>query len=110
MDATLPNELSALRELVSTLQDTLQAVQVENKLLRQKLALFLQRYFGGTKNESLDPKQLELLLAGLEALSAPAPAAEKPAPTRTTTARPARQPLPAHLETERVVLEPAEVQ
>jgi transposase len=111
MDATLPNELSALRELVSTLQGTLQAVQVENKLLRQKLALFLQRYFGGTKNESLDPKQLELLLAGIEALSAPAPVAEKPAPTRTTTTtRPVRQPLPAHLETERVVLEPEEVQ
>jgi transposase len=111
MDATLPNELSALRELVSTLQGTLQAVQVENKLLRQKLALFLQRYFGGTKNESLDPKQLELLLAGLEALSAPAPVVEKPAPPRTpTTTRPVRQPLPAHLETERVVLEPAEVQ
>jgi transposase len=111
MDATLPNELSALRELVSTLQGTLQAVQVENKLLRQKLALFLQRYFGGTKNESLDPKQLELLLAGLEALSAPAPVVEKPAPPRPpTTTRPVRQPLPAHLETERVVLEPAEVQ
>ncbi len=109
MDATLANELSTLRELVSTLQSTLQAVQVENQLLRQKLALFLQRYFGGTKNESLDPKQLELLLAGLEALSAPTPVAEKPAPTRTTAARPGRQPLPAHLETERVVLEPEEV-
>ena len=67
MDATLPNELSALRELVATLQDTLQAAQVENKLLRQRLELFLKRYFGGTKNESLDPKQLELLLAGLTA-------------------------------------------
>ena len=110
MDATLPNELSALRELVATLQGTLQAVQVENKLLRQKLALFLQRYFGGTKNESLDPKQLELLLAGLEAVSAPAPVAEKPVAPRTSiTARPTRQPLPAHLETERVVLEPEEV-
>src|SRR5213593_4865454 len=110
MDATLANELSALRELVATLQGTLQAVQLENKLLRQKLALFLQRYFGGTKNESLDPKQLELLLAGLEAMSAPVPAAQKPAPTRTPIARAVRQPLPAHLETERVVLEPAEVQ
>ena len=34
MDATLPGEPSALRELVATLQGTLQAVQVENKLLR----------------------------------------------------------------------------
>ena len=111
MDATLPTELSALRELVATLQDTLQAAQVENRLLRQRLELFLKRYFGGTKNESLDPKQLELLLAGLEVLSAPTPVAEKKTPTRVATAvRPVRQPLPAHLETEEVVLEPAEVQ
>ena len=69
MDTTLTNDLSALRELVSTLQASLasakslaESLQSENKLLRQKLALFLARYFGGTKNESLDPKQLELLL------------------------------------------------
>ena len=48
MDATLPNELSALRELVATLQGTLQAAQVENQLLRQRLELFLKRYFGGS--------------------------------------------------------------
>jgi len=118
MDATLPNELSAMRELAATLQGALQtaqslteSLQVENKLLRQKLELFLKRYFGGTKNEGLDPKQLELLLAGLAALIAPAPVAEKPAPARSTaTAIAVRQPLPAHLVTERVVLEPAEVQ
>jgi hypothetical protein len=110
MAATLPNELSALRELVSSLQSALAGVQTENKLLRQKLELFLKRYFGGTKNESLDPKQLELLLAGLAAMTAPAPVVEKPAPARATiAARPVRQPLPAHLETERVVLEPVEV-
>ncbi len=91
MDATLPNELGALRELVSTLQGTLHAAQAENKLLRQKLELFLKRYFGGTKNESLDPKQLELLLAGLAA---------KPTPARATIAarpvRHARMAKPAH--------------
>jgi transposase len=118
MDTTLTNELSALRELVSTLQGALQttkslteSLQVENKLLRQKLELFLKRYFGGTKNEGLDPKQLELLLAGLATMIAPAPVAEKSAPVRSTAiARAVRQPLPAHLVTERVVLEPAEVQ
>jgi hypothetical protein len=51
MDATLPNELSLLRELVSMLQNTLAAAQAENKLLRQKLELFLKRYFGGTNHE-----------------------------------------------------------
>jgi transposase len=111
MDATLPNELSALRELAATLQSALSAAQVENKLLRQKLELFLKRYFSGTKNESLDPKQLELLLAGLAAMTAPTQVVEKPTPARVTiAARPVRQPLPAHLETERVVLEPEEVQ
>jgi transposase len=112
MNTALQNELSQLRELVAGLRGTLAEVKIENQLLRQKLEFFIKRYFGGTKNESLDPKQLELLLAGLEALSAPAPAAEKPvAPVRAlVAARPARQALPAHLETERVVLEPEEVQ
>ena len=109
MDATLPNEMSTLQELVSTLQGALSAAQIENKLLRQKLELFLKRYFGGTRNEGLDPKQLELLLAGLAATITPAPAAEKPKPARSTvTAEAVRQPLPASLETERVVLEPQE--
>ncbi len=122
MDATLSNDLSALRELVSALRGTLDTVKqeyeqrlsqlaAENKLLRQKLELFLKRYFGGTKNEGLDAQQLELLLAGLEALVTPTPVAEKKPVVRSTAAvRPVRQPLPAHLETERVVLEPAEVQ
>jgi len=108
MDATLPNELKSALEAAKSLTESL---QTENKLLRQKLDLFLKRYFGGTKNESLDPKQLELLLAGLEALSAQAAVEEKKTPARslTSAARPARAPLPAHLETERVVLEPEEV-
>ena len=122
MDATLPNEINALRALVSTLQATLATagqeyqqtvgqLVSENQLLRQKLAYFIKRYFGGTKNESLDPKQLELLLAGLENLTVTAPAAEPKVPARSpSAARPVRQPLPAHLETERVVLEPEEVQ
>jgi transposase len=111
MDATFPNQLNTLQELVSTLQGALSAAQIENKLLRQKLDLFLKRYFGGTKNEGLDPKQLELLLAGLAAMITPAPVAEPPTLARSAAiARPVRQALPAHLETERVVLEPAEVQ
>jgi transposase len=118
MDATLPNQITSLEEargliteLRNEFQQSIASLQAENKLLRQKLELFLKRYFGGTKNESLDPKQLELLLAGLQALSAPAPVVEKPQPTRAAPAvRSARQPLPAHLETERVVLEPVEVQ
>ena len=110
MDATLPSEPGTLQALVATLQSALLAAQIENKLLRQKLDLFLKRYFGGTKNEALDPKQLELLLAGLEAMITAAPVAEKSAPIRSTApAKAVRQPLPAQLATERVVLEPEEV-
>jgi transposase len=117
MDAALPNEINALREWVSTLQTALTAaksltetLQRENQLLRQKLEYFIKRYFGGTKNESLDPKQLELLLAGLANLAVAPPAAEPKVPVRVErAARAVRQPLPAHLETERVVLEPEEV-
>src|ERR1700733_5027693 len=104
MDATFPNELNTLQELVSTLQSALAAAQIENQLLRQKLDRFLKRYFGGTKNEGLDPKQLELLLAGLAAMITPAPVMEPRTPARSAAAaRPVRQALPAHLETERVV-------
>ena len=122
MNATLPNEINALHELVSTLQSsleslkqeyqqTLQQRETEIKLLRQKLEFFIKRYFGGTKNEGLDARQLELLLAGLETATLPLPASAKPEPasSRTARARPVRQVLPAHLETERVVLEPEEV-
>ena len=118
MAATLANQITSLAEaraLITQLRDDFQqslaTLQTENRRLRQKLELFLKRYFGGTRNESLDPKQLELLLAGLAAMPAPAPVVDKPAPARVTiAARPVRQPLPAHLETERVVLEPVEVQ
>jgi transposase len=118
MDATLANQITSLAEaralitqLRNDFQQSLATLQTENKLLRQKLELFLKRYFGGTRNERLDPKQLELLLAGLAAMTVPTPVVEKPTPARVTIAvRPVRQPLPANLETERVVLEPAEVQ
>jgi len=50
------------------------------------------------------------ILDALTAVSVPTRVAENKTPDRATTAvRPGRQPLPAHLETERVVLEPAEV-
>jgi transposase len=118
MDAALANQITSLdearaliTELRTEFQQSLTALQAENQLLRQKLELFLKRYFGGPKNESLDPKQLELLLAGLTALSAPTAVAEQQTLPRATVApRSPRQPLPAHLETERVVLEPVEVQ
>lgn len=61
MAATLPNELHTLRELVSSLQTTLAAVQAENQLLRQKLDALARRIFG-ISSEALNPAQLQLLL------------------------------------------------
>ena len=56
MAATFPDELDALRAWASTMQSALAELQTENQLLRQKLEFFIKRYFGGKKNESLDPK------------------------------------------------------
>jgi transposase len=118
MDAAPANPITSLEEALALIgqlrsehQQSVAALQAEIQLLRQKLALFLKRYFGGSKSERLDPKQLELLLAGLEALNTPPPTVETTAPARAALAvRAVRQPLPAHLQTERVVLEPEEVQ
>src|SRR6266508_2286156 len=120
MDAApLPTALEALHVLLGSLQAQVQSLEAENKLLRQKLDLFIRRYFGTGTSEAFDPQQLELILAGLLASHAPVPAsaaqqaaAQAAASSERSTARkPAvRQPLPEHLPTERVVIEPAEVQ
>ena len=74
------DELTLLRELVSTLQK-------ENSLLRQKVDALIRRVFGSS-SERIDPAQLELLLqlaGGLET-----PQAEASAPQ----AKPAKLPRP----------------
>jgi transposase len=116
--STLPDlapELSQLQGLFAAAQTEIQTLKVENQLLRQKLEAFIRRYFGGAKNEQLDPNQLELLLAGLTA-PAPAPATPPPptppvTPAARSSARPpARSGIPDNLPIERIVLLPAEVQ
>jgi len=111
MDATLPNELSALRDLVSTLQASLAQLQSENKLLRQKLDALARRIFG-VSSEALDPAQLQLLLQMPE-LSTPAVAAT-PAPVvveaRPPAVRKLRAPrLPDHLPVVEEVIDPEPV-
>jgi transposase len=119
MDATLPNDLCALRELVSTLQTTLAAarsltetLQAENKLLRQKLDALARRFFG-VSSEALNPAQLQLLLS-LPELTAPpvenlpAPAVvEKPKPVAVRKDRAPR--LPDHLPVVEEVIDPEPV-
>ena len=112
MAAPLPNELNALRVLVSSLQSTLAAVQAENKLLRQKLDALARRLFG-VSSEALNPAQLQLLLTLPELAAAPTPA-PAPAPTelspRKVAARKARAPrLPEALPVLEEVIDPEPV-
>jgi transposase len=94
------------------LQRIEQLVQ-ENRLLRQKLDHFIQRYFGGKRNESLDRQQLEMLLQGLELTELPVAAAPARPPAtapRPGVAHPVRRVLASeHLETRETVIEPEEV-
>ncbi len=112
MDATLPNEMHALRELVSTLQSALAAVQAENKLLRQKLDALARRLFG-VSSEALDPAQLQLLLS-LPELAAQ-PVENTPAPAVVERSKPVavrkdRAPrLPDHLPVVEEVIDPEPV-
>ena len=107
----LKEEMS--RELALAKED-LARLKQENRLLRQKIDLLIKKFFGGQKSEAIDPKQLEILLAGLDPKSsAPAsgaalPAAPLPRPA-TPRRKPVRQPLPNHLPEERVLLIPEEV-
>ena len=55
------DELTLLRELVSTLQAALEQTKKENALLRQKVEALIRRVFGSS-SERIDPAQLELLL------------------------------------------------
>lgn len=110
--ATPPSEsLSPQAQVQSLLRENEQLRQ-ELKFLRQKLEWLIKRYFGGGKSEHLDPHQLELLLAGLATAAQPLPPTAEPLPDRPpkpTQNKPVRQPLPAHLEVQEVLLEPEEI-
>lgn len=111
MDATLPNDLCALRELVSTLQTTLAAVQAENKLLRQKLDALARRLFG-VSSEALNPAQLQLLLS-LPELSTQPTTTAAPAVVPERALKPAKRSraprLPEHLPVIEEVIDPEPV-
>jgi transposase len=117
MDAAAPTQLDALQEALTSARQTIDSLTRENELLRQKLDLFLKRYFVGKKNEAIDPAQLELIMAGLATsatvpppVPGQAPAAQRSSSPNPERRKPVRQPLPDHLPVERVVIEPAEVQ
>ena len=104
--ATLPAELSELRELVITLQAALELSLQENSRLRQKIDALVRRVFGSS-SEALDPAQLQLLLQ-LSASSAPAePTAAIPSKNEVKVQpRKSRAPrLPDHLPVIEEVIE-----
>jgi hypothetical protein len=101
-----------------TLEEALALIALlcgENQLLRQKVDALVRRVFGTGKNEKLDPRQLEILLTGLQVQPAapqaqPAPvAAPVSAPAKAAERKPARSGIPENLPIERTVLLPEEV-
>jgi hypothetical protein len=99
-----PDEVTALRELVSSLQK-------ENSLLRQKIDALCRRVFGSS-SEKIDAAQLELLLqlvnSGPAIEAQPAPAVGKTVePVRPRKERSPR--VPENLPVVEQVIEPQEV-
>jgi transposase len=108
----LMNTDTTLLQKVEKLSARVVALETENRLLRQKLDQYIRHYFGGQRNEGLDKHQLELLLQGLpNVITLPTPEAKTTTATRNGAAHPVRRMLVEDkLETEEVVIEPAEVQ
>jgi transposase len=88
------------------------ALEIENRLLRQKLDQYIRHYFGGSRNEGLDKHQLELLLQGLpNVITLPAAETKTTTATRNGAAHPVRRMLAEDkLETQEIVIEPVEVE
>jgi transposase len=108
MDATL--ELNTLREQVSSLQASMEVLQAENKLLRQKLDALARRIFG-VSSEALDPAQLQLLLQLPELSAQPVESTQdevEPRPQRPPRKKRAPR-LPDHLPVVEEVIDPEPV-
>ena len=109
MNATaLQNQIDTLKELVVSLQQSLEAARVENTLLRQKLDALARRLFG-KKSEQLDAAQRQLLLSGLaqeQTQSAPASTLPVVPTTRRVRNHTQRVRTPEDLEVVREVIEP----
>lgn len=123
--ASLQQQILELQAQLALMQETsthiinaqkteIDALKVENKLLRGKFDAFIRRYFG-KKSEALSTAQLELLLSGLE--TAPVTPAPEPPPAPADSSglkvkRNGRSKVrtPDNLEVVKVVIEPKEVQ
>lgn len=112
IDTTPLKKFEELSARVATLEVENTRLQTENRLLRQKLDQYIRHYFGGSRNEGLDKHQLELLLQGLpNVIALPTPEPVPAATSRAGTPHPVRRMLAEDkLETQEIVIEPAEVQ
>jgi len=108
----LMNTYTTLLQKVDELSARVVTLELENRLLRQKLDQYIRHYFGGRRNEGLDKHQLELLLQGLpNVITLPLPETKATTATRNGGAHPVRRMLVEDkLETQEIVIEPAEVQ
>jgi hypothetical protein len=106
------NTDTTLHEKLEEMSARVVALELENRLLRQKLDQYIRHYFGGQRNEGIDKHQLELLLQGLpNVITLPAPEPKTTTATRNGVAHPVRRMLVEDkLETQEIVIEPVEVQ
>jgi len=102
-----------LTEINATLRAQVAMLQQENRLLQQKVHFLLKRMFGRS-SESLDRRQLELLLGELESLASPLAQPPKDSPPQPPAPRRAprdRKPqLPPDAPTEEIIIDPEDVQ
>ena len=113
MQADVQTLIEKNESLTSNLQTILsenKTLQIENKILHQKVQALLKRMFG-SKSETLDPNQLELLLGLLSAETPDDPddTPPSPPPAGRKKGRKRKPRMPDHLPIKEEVIEPEEV-
>lgn len=102
--------IEELQKQLRALQNHNQALQVENRLLSEKVQYLLRRMFG-RKTEQIDPRQLELMLQGLKTEPLPE---DDPPPSPPSSPRPRRAKtkprIPENLPVEEEIIIPPEVE
>lgn len=99
-------------ETIARLNEQIERLDAENRLLRQKIDLLVRQVFGSGKSEKLSPDQLQLLL-GDESPEHPEASAAAPtvaeAPKTMRRQHPRRPRYPENLPVEEEIIDPAPV-
>lgn len=99
-------------ETIARLNEQIERLDAENRLLRQKIDLLVRQVFGSGRSEKLSPDQLQLLL-GDETPEHPEASAAAPtvaeAPKTMRRHQPRRPRYPENLPVEEEILDPAPV-